>query len=137
MVKRQKRWVYSPPQAPKPKVPEDVKQDVEKKAGDLVETVLKPKHVQPPPEAECFNYIVDLYAKWYRNYFYFCARYHCPGPTAISPHFEARFARLEYVGENRFHLSFMRHTGQWVELYHGLSVEECLKAVEDDPWFHP
>jgi hypothetical protein len=31
----------------------------------------------------------------------------------------------------------MRHTGQWVELYEALSVDECLKAIQHDPWFVP
>jgi hypothetical protein len=137
MTKSQKQWVYSPPKAAKTKVPEGVRQDLEKKAGVLVETVLRPKHVQPPPEDERFNYIVDIYTKWYRSYFYFCARYECPGPTAISPTFEAKFARLEYTGEACFTVSFIRHTGQWVELHCGLSVDECLKTVEEDPWFQP
>jgi hypothetical protein len=29
----------------------------------------------------------------------------------------------------------MRHTGQWVELYTGLTLQECLDAVQNDPWF--
>ncbi len=44
---------------------------------------------------------------------------------------------MEYVGDGRFALAFMRHTGQWVELYEGLTVDECLKAIKDDPWFQP
>jgi hypothetical protein len=31
----------------------------------------------------------------------------------------------------------MRHTEQWVELYGAVSIGECLKAVQDDPWFVP
>jgi hypothetical protein len=31
----------------------------------------------------------------------------------------------------------MRHTGKWVALYNGLNVDECLKAIQDDPWFVP
>jgi len=34
MSKRQKRWIHSPPKQPKPKVPENVKMDLEKKADD-------------------------------------------------------------------------------------------------------
>jgi hypothetical protein len=137
MTKRQKRWVYSPSKASKPKVPEDVKKDVDEKAAGLVEAVLKPKHVKPPPEDAHFNYIVDIFTKWYRNYFYFCSKYHCPGPTAISPYFEDKFGRLEYVGEGRFNVSFMRHTGKWVEIYTGLTTEESLAAIQNDPWFQP
>jgi len=31
----------------------------------------------------------------------------------------------------------MRHTGKWQEIYFGLSLEESLKAVEEDPFFAP
>ena len=135
--RRQKAWVYTPPRRSKPKVPDSTKMDLETKAEALVENVLKPGYVEPPPEAMPLNYIADIYTKWYRNYFYFCAEYRRPGRDAASPSFEAKFARLEYVGNDRFNLSFWRHTGQWVELYTDLSVDECLAAVRDDPWFHP
>ena len=39
--------------------------------------------------------------------------------------------------KGRFNLAFMRHTGQWVELYDALTVDECLKAIQDDTWFVP
>lgn len=31
----------------------------------------------------------------------------------------------------------MRHTGKWVALFTGLSVDDCMKAIQDDPWFQP
>ena len=135
MAKQQKRWVYSPRKPAAPKVPDTVKRNVQAQADELIETVLKPQHVRPPAEDQRFNYIVDIYGKWYRHYFYFCAKYHVPGPNAISPYFEAKVARLEYVGGDNFNLAFMRHTGQWVELYQGLSLEDCLVAVRDEPFF--
>jgi len=57
--------------------------------------------------------------------------------NALSPTFESKFARMEYLGNDRFALYFMRHTGEWVGLYDGLSVDEYLKAIRDDPWFQP
>jgi hypothetical protein len=137
MSKRQKRWVHSPPRSPKPKVPEVTKTEVTKAAEELVEAILKPQYIKSPPKDERFNYIVDIYTKWYRNYFYFCAKYACPGPNAMSPSFESTFARMEYVGDSRFHLSFMRHTKEWVELYQGLSLNECLEAIREEPYFQP
>ena len=137
MSKSQKRWVYSPSRPPKPKVPEAAKTEVTKAAEELVETILKPQYVKPPSKDEQFNYIIDIYTKWYRNYFYFYAKYACPGPNAISPFFEAKFARLEYVGGNRFHLSFMRYTEEWVELHQNLSLNECLEAIRNEPYLHP
>jgi hypothetical protein len=118
-------------------VPASIKAEVEKKARDLIENVLKPKHVLPPKKDERFNYISDIGAKWYRNYFYFFSTYSCPGPNALSPTFEAKFARMEYLGMNRFALYFMRHTGEWVGIYDSLSVDACMKATQDDPWFTP
>ena len=31
----------------------------------------------------------------------------------------------------------MQHTGKWVALLTGISVDEYLKAIQDDPWFQP
>jgi hypothetical protein len=52
----------------------------------------------PPPENRQFNYIIDIFGKWYRSYFYFCGRYYCPGPNAISPTFETRFTVYNMLG---------------------------------------
>ena len=134
MAKKQKRWVYSPS---KPKVPDNIKTTVKAKADELVETALKPQNIKPPPEDMAFNYVVDIYTKWYRNYFYFCATYANPRPDAITSHFETKFARLEYVEKDWYHLSYMRHTGKWWEVYPDLSLDECLTAIKDDPLFMP
>jgi len=137
MVKKRKQWVYSPSKPSAPKVPERVKAEVQQKADQLVETVLKPQHIEPPPKDHDFNYIVDLYTKWYRHYFYFCAKYCSPGPYARSPFFETKFARMEYIGEDNFNLSFMRHTDEWIEVRPDSSLDECLTAIKDDPLFSP
>ena len=135
---RQKIWLCSPP---KPKVPDAVKVGVETKAMALVNDILKPEHVKPPPKNAKWNYIVDLYTKWHRNYFYFCAKYACPGPNAMSPYFETGFARLEYAGDvgrqSLFNLSYMRHTGKWWEIMHGLPLEQCLAEVREGGFFDP
>jgi hypothetical protein len=43
---------------------------------------------------------------------------------------------MEYMGYGRFALSFMRYTGKWVELYTDLSIDECLSAIQDEPFFY-
>jgi hypothetical protein len=137
MAKRRKAWMIRPAKKPKSPLPDSLKAEVEAKAAALIENVLKPKHVLPPPKDERFNYIIDIGAKWYRHYFYFFSTYACPGPNALSPTFESKFARMEYLGNATFALYFMRHTGEWVGLYDALSVDESLKAIQDDPWFVP
>ena len=133
--KPKKAWVYTPEKPAKQKVSGDLKSRVEAKASELVEKVLKPRHVQPTPEEPKFNYIVDLWAKWQGSYFYFGATYACPGPNAISPTFESKFARMEFVGGNKFALSYMRHTGKWLEIFARLSLDKCIELVRDDPHF--
>lgn len=113
-----------------------MKAEVEEKAKDLIEKVLKPKHVLPPEKGERFNYISDIGAKWYRNYFYFFSIYTCPGPNALAPTFEAMIARMEPLGNGKFALYAMRHTGkEWVGVLDDLSVDECMEAIKNDPWF--
>jgi len=140
MAKRPKRppktWIYSPPRSSKPKVPKDVKDELTDKAEQLLQA-WRPQYIKPPPPGNQVNYIVELCSKWFRSYFYFCAKYACPGPTALSPFFEVRFTRLEYVGDRRFNLAFMRHTGQWVETEQGLTVNEGLRSVKEDGFYQP
>lgn len=137
MAKIRKMWIRRPSRRSKPKVPDTIKQEAEAKARKLIETILKPKHVKSPSGNKHFNYIVDIYSKWHGNYFYFCTKYACTGPNAISPYFEAKFARLEYVGNERFNLSYMRHTEKWWEIYTDLSLDESLTFIRDEPLFLP
>jgi len=137
MAQQRKAWMVSPGKKPKSSLPDSIKNELEAKATDLIVNVLKPKHVQPPPQEEQFNYIIDIGTKWYRNYFYFFSIYACPGPNALAPTFESKFARMEYIGAAKFALYFIRHTGEWVGIYDALSVEENMKALQDDDWFMP
>ena len=136
MAKRREPWNIHPAKKRAP-VTASIKAEVETKAKDLIDNVLKPKHVQSPPVGAQSNYIVDIGAKWYRNYFYFFSTYACPGPNALSPTFEAKFARMESPGGGRFALYFMRYTGEWVGIYDSLSVDECMHSIKDDAWFVP
>jgi hypothetical protein len=136
MAKSRETWNIRPAKKKDP-VSASVTAEIETKAKELIEHVIKPKHVEAPPPDARFNYITDIGAKWYRNYFYFFSVYTCPGPNALSPTFESNFARMEPVGGDKFALYFMRHTGEWVGIYDCLSVDECMKAIRDDPWFVP
>jgi hypothetical protein len=73
-----------------------------------------------------------------RNYFYFFSIYACPSPNALTPTFESKFARIERLGDGKFALCFLRYTGkEWVGIFDALSVDECMKAIQDDAWFVP
>ncbi len=135
MPKEINPWAMYPRKTSTSPLPESLKMEVTTKANELIETVLKPKNIHPPPENPQFNYIVNIYGKLYHKAFYFSAEYRVAGPNPIEPSFEVKFARMQYAGNHRFHLSYMRHTGQWIQLYTDLTVDECIETVRDDPNF--
>ena len=77
MAKSREPWKIRPAKKKVP-VSASVTAEVESKAKELIEHVIKPKHVEAPPADARFNYITDIRAKWYRNYFYFFSVYTCP-----------------------------------------------------------
>ena len=115
----------------KPKVPDDLKKEVQTKADDLVEKVLTPKYIKPPPNKPQWNYPIELWTKWHRSFFYFSSTWASPGPNRIAPTFENRFARMEYVGNRRFNLAYFRHTDEWQTILTELTLDECLKLIGD------
>ena len=137
MAKKQWTWAPGPPSRPKAKITDLAKAEIQKKCEDLIELTLKPQHIKPPPQDRERNYLVDVFLKWHQSYLYFCSKYNCPSPNTISPSFEDKFARLEYIGPNQFILSYRRHTQQWFEIATGLTLEQCLNAIKDDPLFAP
>jgi hypothetical protein len=118
-------------------VPQAVKQLVQQRCDAFVESKLKPRHIQPPHHDAQFSYIVDLYNLWYRNFFYFCAKYRCPAPNCISEFFEARYTRLEYTGQDTYTLAYMRHTGKWQVVFTGLSLDESISTIKGTEIFWP
>jgi len=45
---------------------------------------------------------------------------------------------MEPLGNGRFALYAMRYTGkEWVGVFDALTVDECLRAIREAPWFDP
>ena len=135
MAKTPRQWVYSP--RPASRIPDSVRNKITTKANEIVETVFKPRYVKPPPKKPRFNYIVDIYTKWHKNFLYFRAKFACPGPRALSPFFEDSFTRIAYMANGCFNLAYMRHTGKWCEVFADLSMEEAFAEIRNQPFFHP
>lgn len=135
MPSRRRTWQPSRRAIKRPSIPAGLKQRVQEEADRLVAEVLRPRSVQQPhPD---FNYITDIFTRWFRSWFYFCATYTAPDrPDNVADSFEVRFARLEYAGGERFHMAFMRYTGEWIEIYRDRTLEECWAAMRDDPYFY-
>jgi hypothetical protein len=127
-----RQWTWAPSKTQKPTVPQKIKAELEAKAAKLVAEVLTPKYIKPPPENPEFNYPIEIWTKWNRNFFYFTSTWASPGPNRIAPTFESPFARMEFVGNDSFSLAYFRHTGKWSEIYSELTMEECLKLIAED-----
>ncbi len=132
-----KSWQVAPTKQIKPTASSSTQALLKEKADKLIDDVIKPKHVQSASISNDHNYIADIYSKWYRNNFYFCVIHNNPRANAISPSFETKFARMEFVADNQFNLAYMRYTGKWFEVSQAISMDECLKLIEEDIIFMP
>ena len=90
-----------------------------------------------PPKDYRWNYPVDIFTKWRRRYFYFCSTWRSPSPNTISEYFESRFVRLEFTGDEKFNMAFMRHTGQWCEIFEDFTLDRCIEEIRTNPLFQP
>jgi hypothetical protein len=134
-------WVYNPMvsfKERKGKVPAEDKQRVQQQAQKFIDSILKPMHIQPPPRHPKFNYLVDIFSDWHGGpFFYFYAKYRCPGPNAISPYFKTPFARLQYAPGAGFNLAFHRYTGEWIEIEEMISLKKCFDQIRTSGFFIP
>ena len=132
MATHKKTWRYNPKKVKKPKlkVPNNLMQYLQEKGDEIVEKIFKPEYLLPINNEENLNQIVDIYTKWYRNAFYFCVKYKCP-PGANRSFFENCFVKFEYLGDDEFQYSNMRHTGKWNPTFK-MPADECLKHVVNE-----
>lgn len=128
-------WAYSPAKDPATRPSAPIREEVDRKAKELIESTLAEKFIRPAPADPRFNYVIGLSTKWRGRFFYLVLTYACPPPDALSPTFDHNLARLEHAADHRFNLAFLRHTGEWCTLLTGATLDECLASVRDDPWF--
>jgi hypothetical protein len=129
--KPRRLWTWAPSKTLKPKVSEDIKAELDAKAKELIEKILKPRYIKPSPKKPQFNYPTDIWTKWHRSFFYFTSTWASLGPHKVAPTFECPFARMEYIGDRRFNLAYLRHTGKWWEIHKDLTLSQCLKLIGD------
>jgi len=134
MKTNKKYWVYSPKKV-KIKLTEPEKNNIQAYFQPLVEA-FKKQYIPENPNKE-FNYLVDIYSRWYQSYFYLCEKYKSEHPNRIQDEFEMKFVRLTCMGKNKFDFSYFRHTGQWHLVAEGLTMEECKDMILSNPVFQP
>ena len=136
MAKPAKTWVVNS-KRPKSAVPELVKKRLANLASELIEKELRARYVKRRHKNEKYNYLADIYTKWSRNFFYFCATYRSPEQGAMPQEFEMKFARLEYLGTGKYNLSYQRHNGQWWETDRNVSQARAFQLINEGGLFIP
>ncbi len=129
-----KGWYYSPQKSTKIKVTEEQKRQITVFFEPLVLLFKGKIH---PNKNKDFNYIIDIYSSWYRNYFYICEKWKSDSEHRIKDEWESKFVRLEFTGENIFTFSYMRHTDTWWVIAENLTKEKCYEMIEKDSAFQP
>ncbi len=135
MKKNKKYWMASSIKSLKIEPSESDKKNIEDYFHPLVET-FKEQYILKNPNKE-FNYLVDIYSKWFQNYFYLCEKFKSEQPNRLDDEFEVKFVRLKYTGENQFEFSYYRHTGRWYLVAGGLTLDECREMILSNPVFQP
>jgi hypothetical protein len=102
----------------------------------FIDTVLKPRFLSQIRPTE-FNYPIDIRGRWHGSNYRFIQRYRSGHSSNAGLEFDAPFTRLEYVARDRFHISFLRHTGQWHRLHWDVSLGEALSLIESECLLHP
>lgn len=125
-----KIWVLSPS---KKTITEKEKQALEKLFEPLI-SEYKIKFIEAKPDKK-HNYVIDFYSKFYRGFFYLCAKYKAEYQNRIHDEFETKFARLEYIDNDKFNLAYFRHTGQWWTIDENVTDYYCFKTIKDNPLF--
>lgn len=85
--------------------------------------MLKPRFL-PEIRPNEFNYPIDLFYDWRAGRYRFMQRYRSDAPNRIRDEFERPFARLDFMGPDRFDIYWMRHNDQWQPLHHGATLAE-------------
>src|SRR5437660_11797804 len=91
-------WAMYPRKTSTAPLPDALKTEVTTRVNDLIETVLKPKYIHPPPANPQLNYLITIYGKWYRKAIYLYGEYRVAHPHATTSSFDAQFARMQYAG---------------------------------------
>jgi hypothetical protein len=102
----------------------------------LIDETLKPAYLPEVRPRAGRNYAVDLRGRWRGDAYSFVVRFRSGFPENEGEEYDAPFARLEHWNGS-FAVDWMRHTGRWWRLREGLSFDEALAMITDEPALRP
>ena len=95
----------------------------------FIRDVLKPRFLPQVRPTE-WNSVIDIHGAWAPGRYRFMQRYRSGMEHNRGEEFDAAFARIDRVGQYRFDVYSMRHTGRWWRLHAGLTLDEALHVLE-------
>lgn len=112
---------------------------IEKQCNEFINSIFKPKAFKQFNSYKNERILVNIYCKWYREFFYIIAVIKDHSPDVIASEYEDKIARLEPKTDTVFYLSYFRHTGEWFDITHGqgFMLKDCLESILDLPHFLP
>ncbi len=131
-----KQWIRTT-RAPRPTLPDEAEKGVIVAACQaFVRGVLKPRFLPEITPTE-WNYVIDIRGAWAAGRYRFMQRYRSGMEHNRGEEFDAPFGRIDRVGQDRFDIYWMRHTGKWWRLYANVTLVEALRILETDGVLHP
>jgi hypothetical protein len=76
-----------------------------------------------------FNYPISISGRWHGKSYRFVTRYRSGFPENLGEEFDSPFARIEFVGPDRFDLGWFRHTGKWHTLERSITLARALGEI--------
>lgn len=83
------------------------------------------------------NHCIGIHGAWAGGRYRFIQRYRVGSGPTRGEEFDAPFTRLDRVAPDRFDLYWMRHTGKWWPLHHGLTLDRALQCLREDELLFP
>ena len=133
---RKKQWMRTT-RAPQLAPPDELEKAVIVAACEaFIRDVLKPRFLPEIKPTE-WNYVIDIHGAWAAGRYRFMQRYRSGIEDNRGEEFDAPFARIDRMGQDRFDIYWMRHTGKWWRLHVGVTLAEALRILETDGVLHP
>jgi len=133
---RTKQWIRATG-ASRPAAPDEAEKRMIVGACEVfIRDVLKPRFLSEIRPTE-WNYVVDIHGAWAAGRYRFMQRYRSGMAHNRGEEFDAPFARIDRMGQDRFDIYWMRHTGKWWRLHVGVTLAEALRILETDGVLHP
>ena len=122
-------WVFDPKMATKNKLTPEIKDSVTTFFNPLLEEYRDQiKNIIPNKQNP---YTIDVFTKWRQNYFYFGTILKLDFENRVADKMEETHARLEFVDQNLFNISYKRHNDTWFQLGSNLSLEVALDYLRN------